>query len=286
MKPRLFRISALLIAGCSFFSSCSTDEENSRNGERIGLVVSILPQVEFAERVGGDRVEVSIMIPPGASPHTYEPAPARLAEVGRARLYLAVGSGLPFERAWLEKLGDLNPKMRIVDLARGIDRIGRDPHIWLSPRLAGKMVVNLCRALSQADPVHQAEYERNRDAYLRELEALDLRIRRIVKETGLRSFMVYHPSWGYFAREYGLEQLAVEAEGKDPAPQRLARLVDLARRERVQAIFVSPQFDRRSAQVIADEVGARIVVVDPLPRHYLDELNRFAEHLARIRRSP
>ena len=286
MKTSWTRTAALLAAGVSSFLSCNPDEAPSQREKKIEVVVSILPQAEFVEKVGGGRVRVKVMIPPGASPHTYEPAPARLAEAGRAALYIAVGSGLSFERIWLEKLKALHPEMRVVASAEGIERIGRDPHVWLSPKLAGLMVRRVCQALSRIDPGHRAAYERNRDAYLHELDGLDRKIRRIVRETGLRSFMVYHPSWGYFAREYGLEQLAVETEGKDPTPRRLARLVDLARQRKVKAIFVSPQFDRRSAQALADEIGARIFVVDPLPRHYVEELDRFADRLARLGRSP
>jgi len=173
----------------------------------------------------------------------------------------------------------VNAQMPVIDSAEGIETIAGDPHVWLSPRHARTMVANICRGLTQVDPAHRDYYERNRDLYLRELEALDEQLGRSLAAAAVERFMVYHPSWGYFARDYGLEQLAVEADGKEPTIQGLAELVRRARELGVDAIFVEPQFAGRSARTIAAEIDARVISLDPLPRHYADQLRRFVAQL-------
>lgn len=278
MKKPLFPF-ILLLAVCALASpSCGPAEKKSA-GDRLRVVVSILPQVEFAEKVGGDRVEVSCMIPPGAEPHEYEPKPSQLIGLSSARLYIQVGSGIAFEQVWIERMRSVNGAMPVIDSAVGIETVDADPHIWLSPRHAQTMVVNICRGLVQVDPTNRDYYEQNRDLYLEELKTLDAQLARSLAEAGVERFMVYHPSWGYFARDYGLEQLAVEAEGKEPTIQGLAELVRRARELKVDAVFVEPQFAGRSARTIAAEIGARVVPLDPLPRHYADQLRRFVAQL-------
>lgn len=273
-------VGLFLIGVCALGAvSCAPGKEDQKT-DKLKVAVTILPQAEFAEKVGGDRVETMVMIPPGAEPHAYEPTPRQLVELSSAALYIQVGSGLAFERIWMDKIRDINREMPIVDSAAGIERIGGDPHIWLAPRRARAMVANICAGLTRVDPDSRAYYERNRDLYLRELDELDARIRSTLEQGSVSAFMVYHPSWGYFARDYGLEQLAVEEEGKEPTAQSLARLVRQARERGLTVLFVEPQFDSRSARTIAVEIGARIVSIDPLPGDYVAELNRFADHLS------
>ena len=269
----------LLLAVCALANPGCGPAEKKSAGDRLRVVVSILPQVEFVEKVGGNRVEVSSMIPPGAEPHEYEPKPSQLTGLSSARLYIQVGSGIPFEQVWMERMRGVNAQMPVIDSAEGIETIAGDPHVWLSPRHARTMVANICRGLTQVDPAHRDYYERNRDLYLRELEALDEQLGRSLAAAAVERFMVYHPSWGYFARDYGLEQLAVEADGKEPTIQGLAELVRRARELGVDAIFVEPQFAGRSARTIAAEIDARVISLDPLPRHYADQLRRFVAQL-------
>ena len=269
----------LLLTVCALVNSGCGPAEKESAGDRLRVVVSILPQVEFVEKVGGNRVEVSSMIPPGAEPHEYEPKPSQLTGLSSARLYIQVGSGIPFEQVWMERMRGVNAQMPVIDSAEGIETIAGDPHVWLSPRHARTMVANICRGLTQVDPAHRDYYERNRDLYLRELEALDEQLGRSLAAAAVERFMVYHPSWGYFARDYGLEQLAVEADGKEPTIQGLAELVRRARELGVDAVFVEPQFAGRSARTIAAEIDARVISLDPLPRHYADQLRRFVAQL-------
>jgi zinc transport system substrate-binding protein len=247
---------------------------------RLIVAVSILPQVEFAERLGGDHVTVIPVIPPGANPHGFEPSPGQLTALSGARLYALVGSGLPFEVSWVGKLRAVNPSVTVVNCAAGITLIERDPHIWLSPRLAATMVTNLCAGLVSVDPEHRTEYETNRDRYLDSLAVVDRELAGALAGMAGRRFMVYHPSWGYLARDYGLEEIAVEDEGKEPTIQRLSWLVEQARTQGIGTIFVSPQFADRSARTLAAELGIKVIAIDSLAPDYLANLRRVGAQLA------
>jgi zinc transport system substrate-binding protein len=251
---------------------------------RIGVVVTVLPQHEFVERVGGDKVYITVMVPPGASPHTYEVTPAQMVQLSKARIYCKVGAPIEFEIAWLDKLLAQNKDILVVDCSRGIDLIrsddpdepGMDPHIWTSPRNAKLMVQNICAGLSQADPQNRTYYESNRDSYLKELDGLDTEMGALFKNAGSRTFIVYHPAWGYFARDYGLHQIGIEQEGKEPRAAYMSRLINEARRQDIKVIFVSPEFDSRNAEAIAREIGGRVIVIDPLAGNYLENMQKVA----------
>ncbi len=248
--------------------------------EKIRVIVTILPQAEFVEKIGGERVQVSVMVPPGASPHTYEPTPKQLVEVSEADIYFQVGSGIDFESAFMDKIVKLNSKMLVVNCSKGIEIFDRDPHVWLSPRNAKKMVRNIYDALVQVDPKNREYYRRNMELYLEELDKLDREIREILKNVTNRRFMIYHPAWGYFAREYNLTQIPVEKEGKEPTVRGLMALIDQARRLKMKVIFVSPQFDRKKAETIAESIQGRIIFLDPLAKDYVDNLRSAALKIA------
>lgn len=220
------------------------------------------------------------MVPLGASPHTYEPTPRQLMEVSRAEIYFQVGSGVDFELAFASKLVELNKEMLVVNCSRGIQIIGGDPHVWLSPRNAKRMVRNIYDVLVKVDPENEDYYRMNLESYLTELENLDKEIREILRNLTNRRFMVYHPAWGYFSREYDLTQIPVEREGKEPTAKGLMALIDQARRLNMKVIFVSPQFDRKKAEVIVESINGRIVFLDPLAKDYVENLRTVALKLA------
>jgi zinc transport system substrate-binding protein len=265
---------------------------------KLTLFASILPQRYFIERIAGDRAQVRIMVEPGASPATYEPKPRQMARLSEAAAYFAVG--VPFERVWLSKIAVANPAMRVVHTDHGVEKIPMtphhhdmdperhptemqtggipDPHIWTSPALVMLQARNIFTALVEIDPAHRRHYVKNYGSFIRELVDLDTRLLQVFSRTGrLNRFMVFHPSWGYFADAYGLKQIPIEIEGKTPKPAQLAALVEHARQLNVRVIFVQPQFSTQSAQLIAREIGGRVVPADPLSPDWAENLKKQAE---------
>lgn len=280
-------IGGLIIAICLIACIIAPERERRAEDGKIGVVVTLLPQADFVEKVGGDHVKVTVMVPPGASPHTYEPTAGQLREVSRAQMYAKVGSGIEFELAWFDKIREVNREMLVVDCSKGIqlrgaeDEQGADPHIWTSPRNARVMVENICAGLIQIDPEHEAEYTANRDRYLQELDGVDAYIHaRLDRYTKHRVFLIYHPSFGYFAAEYNLTQLAIEHEGKAPSPKVIQDCIDYARQYNLSYLYVEPQFATRDAEVIAHEIGGQIVFIDPLPLDYCATMRSVAASLA------
>jgi zinc transport system substrate-binding protein len=283
----LVLIAALLI-GCSQ----TTPSESS---ETLNVTVSILPQQYFVERIGGALVDVNVMVQPGASPATYEPKPEQLQALSRADAYISIG--VPFEDAWLERIGSANPEMLLVDSAQGIERMAMaahhhegeehegeaknlDPHIWLSPRLVRVQARNIYDALVRLDPEREDVYQANLDRFIADIDELDAHIRETLAGVESRKFMVFHPSWGYFARDYDLEMIPIEIGGQEPSAAELAALVEKAREEGIKVIFAQPEFSTRSAEIIAKEIGGEMLLVSPLAADWLDNLRRVAETFA------
>ncbi len=248
-------------------------------GSQILVAVSIPPLAEFVEAVGGDHVEVLVMVPQGASPHTYEPTPGQLSKLARADLYVMVGSGIEFELSWMDRFRDVNPEMRVVNASMGLELLRDDSHIWLSPRCAMMLVENIYSALVELDPEHEAYYAKNRDRYLERLRELDEEFSELSSKARIRKILVYHPAWGYLCRDYGLEQLALEREGKEPSPKWIEQFIEEAKRSGIKVIFTSPQSGRRGVEAIAEELNAKIVEIDPLAEDYIDNMHRVLEAL-------
>lgn len=281
----------LLIATGVYFienNYSDTDNQSGLSGGKIGVVVTIGPQEEFAKRVGGDKVNVTVMVPSGADPHTYEPLPNQMKQVEDADLYFQVGSDIEFEQTWMEKLAAMNPQMEVVNTSEGIELIpntaedeeGSDPHVWVSPRNAKIMVENMYESLVEVDPQNKDYYTKNKDEYIKQLDELDENITQILSEKNNTKILVYHPAWAYFCRDYDLQQISIEAEGKEPTAQDIANLIDQAKKENISVIFVSPEFSSSNAKVIADEIGGKVVVVDPLSENYLENMKKVAEAFA------
>jgi zinc transport system substrate-binding protein len=287
------------------------------SGEKIRAFVSILPQAYFVERVGGNRVQVSVMVGPGQSPHTYEATPRQMAELSEARLYFRIG--VDFENVWMERVSKINPDMRVIDTRRGIElrpmKIHhhheeahndheakhhkhhrqdhhtaheshhhegtgmKDPHIWLSMRLVKIQAKTICEVLTEEDPSHRAYYEANLKAFQHDLGQLDREIARSLKDIKSRKFMVFHPAWGYFAHDYGLEQIPIEMEGKEPTAKDLIHAIEEAKEEGIKIIFVQKQFSKASAETVARAIGGRVVQIDPLARDYLSNMRQVADAL-------
>ncbi len=276
----LIAAACLLLGLMTAMAGCTGADGDVEDDGRIVVVATIPPQQEFVERVGGDHVRVILLVPPGADPHTYEPAPAVLAAVAEADLYAMVGSGIEFEIAWGEKIAALNPGMAVVNCSQGVEVIAADPHIWTSPRNAKVMVENIRDGLIEADPENAEYYRRNAAAYLDDLDALDAEISALIAGSGVRVVLVDHPSWAYLARDYGFEEVAIESEGKEPSPKRIEHLIHLAEEEGVRVVFASPEHSTRSAGVIAEAIGGSVVTVSPLKKDYLDNMRQVAAAFA------
>ncbi len=310
-------IALLTLMGLAVVPGCSSAPDDS---DRIVVAVTILPQAGFVEAVGGDRVDIVVMVPPGASPHTYEVTPDQMVQLSRAAMYAKVGSPVEFELAWLDRLIAANRDMLIVNCAAGIDLLhyddhenghahecdghhhddehdhahghdhacdghhhaGPDPHIWLSVQNARVMVSQICEGLVQVDPSHEHYYRTNCAVYLEELDALDRELEELLHGLENRRFMVFHPAFGYFARDYHLVQMAVEQGGNEPDAQYLVRLIEEAKEHNIRLILASPQFSTRSAEVIASEIGGEVVLVDPLARDYVSNMRAIAAAIRQV----
>lgn len=251
----------------------------------LRISVSVLPQACFVERVAGKHASVHVMIPKGASPETYEPTPQQLVALSDSRIYVKVGApGLSFEEKYLRTLLDRNRKMTVVNMSEGLKLRKEDPHIWTSPSAVRIAAQNIAQSVTAADPVHREEYQRNLQAFLRDIDGLDREIRRSLAEKKGYAFMVYHPAWGYFADEYGLTQLAIEEEGKPVSAAHIRRMVDLARGKGIRAILVQKGFDTKSARAVAREIGGEVVETDPLERDWFFGMRTFSTVLSKALR--
>jgi zinc transport system substrate-binding protein len=252
--------------------------------DALPVTVSILPQRYFVERIGGDGVSVGVLVPPGASPATYEPKPEQLRALSRSAAYFRIR--VPFEDAWMARIASANPSLRVVDTTQGIDWLhtagGRDPHIWLSPRLVVVQAQTITGALAELDPPGAPVYQANLARFRADIDHLDGQIRRSLSGLEQRSFMVLHPSWGYFARDYELTMFAVEVGGQEPSAAELTALIARARAEGIRVVFAQPQFSTRAARTIAHEIGGEVVLIDPLAADWLDNLRTVAATFARV----
>ncbi len=269
----------IIIFLCITSLSCSQKDTPT---DKIHIVVSILPLVEFTEKIGGDKIQVSVMVPPGASPHSYEPTPGQFAELNKAQLYVKVGAPIDFELVWLEKILAVNQDLLLCDASQFVRFIKGDPHIWLSPHNAAIMVGNIYDALIKIDPDNQIFYDKNKKQYIKELNNLTNDIVKLLRKKKDRKFMVFHPAWGYFARAYDLKQIPIEKQGKEPTAQGILRLIEQAEQNNIKVVFASPQFNTKSAKVIAKEIQGQVILIDPLEKEYIANLKKITSILVQV----
>jgi zinc transport system substrate-binding protein len=249
--------------------------------ERPVVLVSVPPQAWLVERLADDLVDVEVMVPSGADPHVYEPTIAQMRAAGEAAVYVKVGHpNFSFERAWFERFRAENPRMRVVAGPPGAVRDDADPHPWTSVAAMRAMATPAAAALLEALPERADTLRARLAATLADLDTLDAALRLMLAPCRGRSFLVFHPAWGYFAADYGLEQIAIERDGKAPAPADLARIIAAARAARVRRVFATPQTNPSGARVVADEIGAEVVTLDPLDRDWAAGMRRMAAEIA------
>jgi zinc transport system substrate-binding protein len=291
--------------------------------DKLPVIASIVPLRDFCEKIGGERVSVKVLIPPGASPHVFEPTPVAVARAMEARVFVYVGAGLD---PWAERLIASRAAGRLIAVraTEGLPLIqevahhhghhkdhqgsgdhksnrqeeggehakpGRhlhqqgNPHVWLDPVLAKDICRRIAQALIQADPEHKKEYQENLAAYLGELDKLHEEITQKVATFRVRDYVTFHPAFAYFSRRYGLREVGVieAAPGREPSPGHLQRLIADIRKFGVKAVFAEPQLSPRVAEVIAQEAGVRVLLLDPLggrPPYGSDYLKLMRHNLA------
>jgi zinc transport system substrate-binding protein len=266
MRRILFFLVPLFLTSCHY--------NNADNGKKI-ITVSIAPFGYFVEQIAGNDFTVNVMVPAGADPHTYEPFPDQMLKLRRSVGYISNGY-LGFEMNWLERFYETNQTMKRLNMGENIVPLASehhheggqieaaDPHYWVSPRCALSMAASVKAFLCELNPDGKEKYEANcniLDSKIRELDSLAVKLFSVAR---VKSFMIYHPNLAYIARDYGLEEIPVEFEGKEPSPSRMRDLIDLARKEKLKIIFVQVEYDKKNAKAIAGETGARVVSIDPL----------------------
>lgn len=308
-KNRLALVIIVIIITGIVLGYLAVDRINTENGvnptnpgEKIGVIVSIAPEVEFVKAVGGDKVDVTLMVPSTADVHTYEPLPSQLSKVSSAQMYVMIGSQLEFENNYMDKLRSSNPNMLVVNSSEGIELIPSsegdeteeshegetaethedetedhhehgimDAHVWTSPRNAKIMVNNIYEGLVEVDPENKEYYQKNRDEYLAKLDELDRNTTELL-ENKTKPILIYHPAFAYYAKDYNLTMTGVMINDEEPSPQRIAMMVDIAQENNITVVYVEPQYDPKFMETIASQIGAEVLFVNDLDENYLENM--------------
>ena len=248
--------------------------------EPISIFVSIIPQKYFVERIGGNDVTVEVMVKPGESPATFNPNPKKMSRLANSKLYFSIG--VPFEKIWISRLKAIHPDLQFISLHNKSSnpRDEHDPHIWLSPLLAKKMLAEIEAALSKAKPERAEFFKMNSINLAQELDILDQEIRDIIATAKSRNFMVFHPAWSYFAETYDLKQVAIEHQGKEPGPRALQKIINTGKKLKIKTIFVQRQFGLSVAKNVSQIIGANVEEIDPLAENYFENMRKTAKAIS------
>ena len=279
-------------------SGCSANPPSADQTSQIPISVSIEPQKYFVEKIGGDNVAVNVMIAPGVDPHTYEPKPEQLKQLSKTQAYFTVGVSL--EDAWKDRLQSVNPKMLVVDTSKGVEKLpleeheheehkhekhehgSLDPHIWLSPKRVKLQAETIYQTLVQIDPQNQAKYQANLQGFIQEIKTLDQDIQENIKNVKSRKFIVFHPEWGYFAKDYGLEMVSIEVEGNEPSASELADLIKSAKAEKIKVIFAQPEFSTKSSETIAKEIDGQVMTISAFSPDWNNNLRQVSKKMSEV----
>ena len=267
----------ITVAILLLFVSCG--QQNSDINSRI-ITVSIAPFRYFVEEIAGEDFLVNVMVPPGADPHIYEPFPEQVSKLRLSEGYISNGF-LGFEMIWLDNFYEVNTKMKKLSLKDKIEPLvsedhhegehveGADPHYWVSPKCALIIASSVRDFLIELNPEGRQKYEENYSMLISSIHNLDSEAKELFSVVRNRSFMIFHPNLGYMARDYGLEEISVEYEGKEPSPSRVKDLIDRARKDGMKTIFVQKEYDTKHAKSIAREIGGDVKIIDPLSAEWL-----------------
>lgn len=297
-NPRRERLLAVPV----FLVAFATLAAHAR-AETPSVIVTIIPQANFVERITNGAIRSVVLIEPGQSHHTFEMTPRKMTELSRGVAFLRIG--LPFEERLAEKLLAQRPDLPVVNTAatcrvrymshscehEGDDHAHHhgetpDPHVWLDPTQAVLIVKEMLPALVRITPDRAAEFEGRAAEFIRELEELHARIRTRLEPFKGRSFLVFHPAYGYFADAYGLTEISVEVDGKEPTARQLTEILDVARKAGIRNVLIQPQFPRRSAEAVASALGGKCFVADPMGKDYIANLEAVAKAVEASMQTP
>jgi zinc transport system substrate-binding protein len=270
--------------------ACSTAPK--KPAEKI-VFASILPLQYFTDQITGKTYTCEVMVPPGVGPETYNPTPRQMAEMSKAGAYFANGF-LGFEEAYMDKFQSINPGLAFINTSTGVELIhaeghnhsdqlhekGVDPHTWSSPEGAKIIARNIFDGMVKIDPDNKEKYQANLDKLLAKIDSVDREIESILTNIPSRTFMVFHPALGYFARQYHLEQLSIEFEGKVPTPKHVQNIVLQAKAQKIAYIMIQKEFDVENAEIISNETGSKIIQIDPLAYDWPGEMISLAKKMA------
>jgi len=270
-------------------SGCKSEIKRTNKKQ---LVVSILPLKYFAEQIAGKNFEVSVLVPPGSSAENFEPTPREMTDLSKCNMYITTGN-FGFDNVLMEKISALNPKLKIIDVSKGIQLINStnnihnektfinvaDPHIWLSPQMAKIIARNIFAGLSSKFPLLKSTFYLNYQNLISDIDSLDKTIKKSLLQYKNRKFIIYHPALAYFARDYGLEQFSMEVDGKEPTPQNLSNLIDLAKKENIHVVFIQKEFDIKMAKAFAQEINGKIIEINVLSPNWLVNMKYITQSL-------
>ena len=283
----------LLFLSCLFFCISCTPKKTDK---KI-ITVTIEPQRYFVEQLVDSIFEISTMVSPGVSPETYDPSPVQMAKLAGSEAYFRIGR-IGFELVWMDKIESNNPDLKIFDNSEGIlfissteeehdeclhenhAHVGLDPHIWSSPKQAVILAENICNALIVLDKENTAIYRENLNKLHSKIAETDSIVTALLNKSKSKSFIIYHPALTYLARDYGLTQYSIEIDGKEPTPDQLRQLIELAREKNIKTIFIQQEFDQKNAEIIAKETHCNLVVINPLSYNWNEEMVKIAEALS------
>ena len=256
------------------------------------IFVSILPLKYFADKIVGGSYKVEVTLPPGAGEETYSPTPKQMMMLGEASAYFSIGY-LGFEQSLLENFKSTNPDLQFFITSKRIDLIkevkehgdhehlqGVDPHIWSSPKNARLIALNIFNGMVQIDPTNSDTYQKNLNILLSEISKVDSTVTKLLSKATSKKFIIFHPALGYFARDYGLEQLSIEFEGKVPSPKHLQTIIAAVKSENIKCVLIQKEFDQENAVIIAKETGSKIIQIDPLDYNWPEQIISIAEKLS------
>ena len=295
LKVLLSSLLVLLLVSCG----------GKKTDEKI-VSVTIEPQRYFAEMIAGDKYTIHCVVPAGQSPETYDPTPQQIVQVGKSQAYFRIGT-IGFELVWMENIAENNPDLKIFNSSEGIQLVqteeetqfghqrghgcrlhhrhhhhhsGIDPHTWSSVAGAKVIAKNTLDAFVELDPSNESYYQANYEQLIQQIEETEKEISGLLKSVKNKTFIIYHPALTYFASEYGLSQLCIEMDGKEPSPAQLKQLVEIAKEHQAKVVFIQQEFDQKNAELIAKETGCRLIPINPLAYDWNKEMIHIAKSLA------